>query len=160
MKKTYLSALIIVFYSLVITSCDDTKNINTDDQTTLSDENYSHIFQQSNSPALPEGQTIQDVVNALNKESKSANGLFYVTGNSWAITCDENYYWKADQDPEWGAESTSSTGRSTIVLYWFNGAWITELDPNYHLSLNNHPYPDIPFIANVFLAGCWPIESE
>lgn len=147
MKKNVSFISLVILSLLISISCGDSAT-------------YDHVFQQSSSPELPEGQTIQDVVNALNKERKNANGSFYVTSNSWAIKCNENYYWKTDQDPTWGAESTSSKGRSTIVLYWFNDAWVTEIDPDYEVTLNNHPYPGIPFIKNVFLVGCWPEENN
>ncbi|AEB27516.1 hypothetical protein FNFX1_0568 [Francisella cf. novicida Fx1] len=112
----------------------------------------THVFQRADTPPLPIGQTIQDVVNELNANAASANGTFSVEGNSWKITCNQGYEWLDDQNPNWGGSSRANSTRQVAFLEWTGTAWssrgLTSRDTfNYGLGGG----------TRYFIAGCWPV---
>ncbi|QIV94936.1 DUF3281 domain-containing protein [Allofrancisella frigidaquae] len=144
--------------SVTITN-DDGNTVSVSESTTVEVEAqpgaYSHVFKRTASPALPDGQTMQEVVSALNQNAASANGAFFVTTDqvsgleTWAIICNAGYNWQNDQDPEWGAVDTSSDSRNTSVTFWNGTRWQSN-NVNQQDTMNGF------FSGDNFSAGCWP----
>lgn len=111
----------------------------------------SHTFLRADAPALPAGQTIDNVVAAFNSNLTGANGTFSVVGNTWKITCNPNYEWLDSVNPAWGQPATSSSVRSVRFVSWTTSAGVWRNSPSSSSSTLN---------ANAgksFTAGCWPI---
>jgi len=109
----------------------------------------SHTFLRADAPALPTGQSIDDVVAAFNSDLTGANGTFSVVGNTWKITCNPGYEWLDSVNPAWGQPVGSSSIRSVRFVYWAGAVW------NNSPSSSNGTLNAIQ--GNNFSAGCWPI---
>jgi hypothetical protein len=114
----------------------------------------SHTFNRTESPALPAGQTMQDVVDALNVNKAAAHGTFEVVPvgelDSWKITCDAGYEWLDDQDPGWGVTRNGLEPRTTARIAWDrdNLSW-AEVEDNTGGTDNGANF------GKIFNAGCW-----
>lgn len=114
----------------------------------------SHTFKWSETPTLPTGQEMIDVVNALNIGRDSAHGEFSVDGNSWKITCDPGYVWLVAHDPEWGSDSQPELKNGVVQVMWSyeREEWDTATYPagdTTAIVLNGEAG------GILFQAGCW-----
>ncbi|AEB28630.1 hypothetical protein FN3523_0773 [Francisella hispaniensis] len=106
---------------------------------------------------LPEGLTLQALVDALNQNKTSAHGTFDASNTSLRITCDNGYGWLRNIDPPYGEFQHSDSSRGVAQAVW-------DVDTNSFYSTGAR---DIDYTTNgnkyrsganryTWNMGCWP----
>ncbi|AJI45233.1 DUF3281 family protein [Francisella tularensis subsp. novicida] len=121
----------------------------------------SHVFPTG---ALPDGLTLQALVDALNHPSNvdlpfSANGVFSSVGSQLAITCNSGYMWLDDQDPAYGEFTFADKFRGAAYVQWSGDSRtftqqlirsLSRITRNGQTEGNDMSWE----------AGCWPVDSS
>lgn len=114
----------------------------------------SFVFDRQGNPSLPDGQTIDDVVAALNVNSAAAHGTFTSENGAVKITCDDGYEWLDDVNPSWGQSHTYDVSRSVVYVYYDGVDWNSMEEVASTKTRNGLIFN---FNATDFTYGCWPV---
>ncbi|APA82231.1 DUF3281 family protein [Francisella tularensis] len=114
----------------------------------------SHVFPTGN---LPEGLTLQALIDGLNANAPAANGTFSADGTNLKITCNTGYEWLDDQNPAYGSTTVSNVTRSTSEVFFDTFNSELTADPGLNAATSNGHF-DGGFFT-FWIAGCWPVDQ-